>query len=132
MKNLYLIPLLSIICSIFACKKECNEATKNEVYQVVEVQAEFRDGQTGLFNWIEANIQYPADAKENKIEGKVVIRFVVEKDGSVTAAEVLRGVYLSLDNEAKRLVLAMPKWVAAKNKGKSVRSYFTLPIIFKL
>jgi protein TonB len=130
MKNL--ITFLSIICVTLACKKECDEASNNEVLQVVEIQAEFPNGQDGLNKWLEANIQYPEDAKENKIEGKVVVRFVVEKEGSVTSAEVLSGVHLSLDNEAKRVVMAMPKWKPAKSKGKSVRSYFTLPIVFKL
>ena len=132
MKNLYLIIVLSITCVTFSCKKECDEAPNNEVFQVVEVQAEFPNGKDELLKWLAANIQYPEDAKENKIEGKVVVRFVIEKDGSVTAAEVLSGVYLSLDNEAKRLVMAMPKWIPAKSQGKSVRSYFTLPIVFKL
>ncbi len=132
MKNLFLITLLSIICAIFSCKKDCNEASNNEVSQVVEVQAEFPNGQVELFKWLEANIQYPEEAKKNKIEGKVIVRFVVEKDGTITTAEVLRGVDVSLDNEAKRVVMAMPKWIPAKNVGVVVRSYFTLPIVFKL
>lgn len=132
MKNLYLIALLSIICSTFACKKECDETASNEVFQVVEVQAEFPNGQADLYKWVAANIQYPEDAKKEKIEGKVIVRFVVEKDGSVTSADVIRGVHLSLDNEAKRVVMAMPKWIPAKSNGKVVRSYFTLPIEFKL
>jgi periplasmic protein TonB len=130
MKKIFLIILLSSICAFFACKKECVDTV--EVYQVVEQQAEFPSGSDGLFKWIDANLKYPDDAKKNKEEGKVVIRFVVEIDGSVTSPDVLRGVSSSLDNEAKRLVMATPKWKAAKVKKTSVRSYFTLPIIFKL
>lgn len=132
MKNLYLITLLSIICSTFACKKECDETASNEVFQVVEVQAEFPNGQADLFKWVAANIQYPEDAKGNKIEGKVYTRFVVETNGTISDIVILRGLFPSLDEEAKRLISSMPKWIPAKNNGKAVRSYFSLPIEFKL
>jgi periplasmic protein TonB len=129
-KKTFLITSLSIICAFFACKKECVDTT--EVFQVVEQQAEFPNGKEGLDKWIAANLKYPEDAKKDTIEGKVVVRFVVEIDGSATSPEVLRGVSSSLDNEAKRLVLAMPKWKPAQQRGQSVRSFFTLPIVFKL
>jgi protein TonB len=130
MKKTFLITALSIVCAIFACKKECVSTT--EVFSVVEEQAEFRGGKDELFKWIIANLKYPEDAKKDKIEGKVVIRFVVEIDGSVTSPDVLRGVSASIDDEAKRLVLATPKWKPAQQRGQCVRSFFTLPIVFQL
>lgn len=132
MKKVNLIALFSMICLAFACKKEDNQSPSNEVFQVVEVQAEFPNGNDKLLSWIASNIQYPQDAKDNKIEGKVSTRFVVEKDGTISEIIILRSLYPSLDEEAKRIIQSMPKWKPAKSNGKAVRSYFSLPIEFKL
>ncbi len=111
-----------------------NAQTNNEeeIYQVVEQQAEYPDGQAALFKWLDANIKYPEEAKSNRIQGKVIIRFVVEKNGERSNVVVLRGTNSSLDNEAKRLVKAMPQWKPGKHGSNPVRSYFTLPIVFRL
>ncbi len=125
--------LLSIFCFFFACKKDnTNTPKEDEIFQVVEQQAEFPDGQAALFKWLEDNMQYPETAKQNKIAGKVITRFVIEKNGGISDFNVLRGVDLSLDNEAKRLISSMPKWKPGKQRGNDVRSYFTLPVEFKL
>jgi periplasmic protein TonB len=108
------------------------EKKEDEVFQVVEQQAEFPDGQAALFKWLSQNIKYPAVARENNIQGKVILRFIVEKDGSVNGVTVLRGTNELLDKEAVRVVKEMPKWKAGKQRGNAVRSYFTLPVVFKL
>lgn len=108
------------------------EKKEEEVFQVVEQQAEFPDGQAALFKWLSQNIKYPAVARENNIQGKVILRFIVEKDGTVNGVTVLRGTNDLLDKEAVRVVKDMPKWKPGKQRGNAVRSYFTLPVVFKL
>lgn len=108
------------------------EKKEEEVFQVVEQQAEFPDGQAALFKWLSQNIKYPAVARENNIQGKVILRFIVEKDGTVNGVSVLRGTNDLLDKEAVRVVKEMPKWKPGKQRGNAVRSYFTLPVVFKL
>lgn len=104
----------------------------NEVYQVVEQQAEFPGGVTELMKYLNGNIKYPAIARENGIQGRVVLKFVVEKDGTVNGITVLKGIHELLDKEAIRVVKSMPGWKAGKQGGRNVRSYFTLPVSFKL
>ena len=104
----------------------------NEVYQVVEQQAEFPGGQTELMKYLRDNIKFPAIARENGIQGRVVLKFVVEKDGNVNGITILKGVHELLDKEAIRVVKSMPSWKAGKQGGRNVRSYFTLPVSFKL
>ena len=98
----------------------------------VEQQAEFPGGQAALMKWLSNNIRYPEAAQQNDIQGRVVVKFVVEKDGSVGHAEIARGVDKDLDREALRVVNKMPKWQPGKNNGVAVRSYFNLPVTFRL
>ena len=104
----------------------------DEIFQAVEQPAEFPGGQSALNKWLSQNIRYPEAAQQNGVSGRVVVRFVVEKDGSISGASVVKGVDKDLDAEALRVVKKMPKWQAGKNNGQSVRSYFTLPVNFKL
>ena len=104
----------------------------NKIFDVVEQPAEFPGGQAKLMSWLSSNIRYPDSAQQNGIQGKVTVRFVVEKDGSVSGVTVLKGVDKDLDAEAVRVVKRMPKWQAGKQNGQAVRSYFTLPVTFKL
>jgi protein TonB len=78
------------------------------------------------------NLRYPEAAREINIEGKVMVRFVVNEDGSISDVEVLRGIGGGCDEEAKRVVAGMPKWKPGKQEGKAVKVYFMLPISFKL
>ncbi len=100
--------------------------------EAVEEAPEFPGGVNALMDYLRGNLKYPESAKKNKQEGRVFIGFVVEKDGSVTNASVLRGVCEDLDNEALRVVKAMPRWIAGRNQGEPVRVQYTLPIVFKL
>ena len=105
---------------------------EEEIFQAVEQQAEFPGGTAALMKWLQQNIRYPEQAAANDIQGRVIVKFVVEKDGSIGTAEILKGVDKDLDREAIRVVKKMPKWQPGKNNGVAVRSYFNLPVTFKL
>ncbi|MDE7180623.1 MAG: energy transducer TonB [Muribaculaceae bacterium] len=105
---------------------------EDEIFVAVEQQAEFPGGQAALMKYLSNNIRYPEVAQQNDIQGRVVVKFVVEKDGSIGNVTIARGVDKDLDREAIRVVKKMPKWQPGKNNGVAVRSYFTLPVTFKL
>ena len=111
--------------------KPKEEATE-EIFVVVEEMPEFPGGQSALMKYLSENIRYPVIAQENGIEGRVICSFVVERDGSITDVQVVRGVDPSLDKEAVRVIQSMPKWKPGKQRGKPVRVRFTLPIVFRL
>ena len=92
----------------------------------------FPGGDQALLNFLSQNIKYPTIAAENGVFGKVTVNFVVNKDGSITDAKILRGVDPALDKEAMRVVCSMPKWKPGKQSGKPVRVSFSVPINFKL
>lgn len=113
--------------------KEPEPAPKEEeIFVAVEQQAEFPGGMPALMKWLGSNIRYPEAAQQNDVQGRVIVKFVVEKDGSVSQAQIVKGVDKDLDKEALRVVNKMPKWQPGKNNGVTVRSYFTLPVNFKL
>ena len=111
---------------------EPEKPKEEEIFVAVEQQAEFPGGQAALMKWLSSNIRYPEAAQQNDIQGRVVVKFVVEKDGSIGHAEIARGVDKDLDREALRVVNKMPKWQPGKNNGVAVRSYFNLPVTFRL
>ena len=92
----------------------------------------FPGGMQGMINFLSENISYPKDAQEKKISGRVIISFVVEKDGSVSEVQTVKPLYPSLDEEAVRIVKNMPNWIPGKQKGQTVRVKYTLPISFSL
>ena len=108
------------------------EADGDEVCLSVEKYPEFPGGPNALMNYLRRNLKYPETAKKNKLEGRVFVGFVVEKDGSVTNVNVLRGVCEELDNEAVRVVKSLPKFTPGMNNGEPVRVQYTLPVSFKL
>ena len=103
-----------------------------QVYSAVEQPAEFPGGTSALMTWLGKNIAYPEAAQQNGISGRVIVKFIVEKDGSISGVSVVKGVDKDLDNEAIRVVKKMPKWQPGKNGGKAVRCYFSLPVTFRL
>lgn len=111
---------------------EPEKPKEEEIFVAVEQHAEFPGGQTALMKWLSNNVRYPESAQQNDIQGRVVVRFVVEKDGSIGAATIVKGVDKDLDREALRVVKKMPRWQPGKNNGVAVRSYFNLPVVFKL
>ena len=100
-----------------------------KVFDVVEQQPAFPGDLNG---YLSSNIKYPVVAQENGVQGRVVVQFVVERDGSITDVRVVRSVDPSLDKEAVRLVKSMPKWIPGKQNGQAVRVRFTLPVNFRL
>ncbi len=108
------------------------EAEQNKVFDVVEQQPQYPGGMGALNQWLSSNIKYPAMAAENGIEGRVIVQFVVERDGSVSGVHVVRGVDPSLDKEATRVVSQMPKWIPGKQNGSAVRVKYTVPVTFRL
>ncbi len=140
-----------------ANKIEAEKNANDPVLNDVDELPEFAQGQKALFQWLGQNIKYPKISRENNFQGTVFVGFVVEKDGAITDVKVKRGAKgiirdtvtimevngikgnkiveredFSLDNEAKRVIAAMPKWKPGKNKGQPVRVAYTLPIKFKL
>ena len=104
----------------------------DSIYNIVEVMPEFPGGMDKMANYLSENIKYPEEAKDKGISGRVFLSFVIEKDGSVTDVKVMRSVDPIVDNEAVRVVKAMPKWKPGTMKGKPVRVSYVLPISFKL
>ena len=107
-------------------------ADTTDTYLMVEAEPEFPGGMEALMKYLSENIKYPEQAKKENIQGKVYMRFVVERDGSIVDAEILRGIGGGCDEEALRVVNAMPKWEPGKQKGTPVRVQYNLPIVFKL
>jgi len=105
---------------------------ENELFFIVEDMPEFPGGDKALREYIANSVKYPEEAVKNKIEGKVFVTFVVEKDGSVGETKIARGVAPSLDKEALRVIQALPKWQSGKQRGEAVRVCYTVPINFAL
>ena len=103
-----------------------------EIFSTVDQPAEFPGGQAKLMTWLSTQIRYPESAQQNGVQGKVIVKFVIEKDGSISGVSILKGIDKDLDAEAIRVVKMMPKWKPGKNNGEPVRSYFTFPVTFKL
>ena len=129
--------LVSNISCISSEKKseqnsEGTEVSEDHIYSVVEEMPEFPGGMAEYMKWLGKNMKYPAISQENGVQGRVIIQFVVMKDGSVVDVEVARGVDTYLDKEALRVVKAMPKWKPGRHKGKEVNVKYTLPVVFRL
>ena len=108
------------------------EPEPEKVFDMVEQMPTFPGGQQELMSYLGKNIKYPTIAQENGTQGRVIIQFVVERDGTITDVRVARGVDPYLDKEALRVVKSMPKWKPGKQRGKPVRVSYTVPVIFKL
>ena len=105
---------------------------RNRVYDVVEQMPSFPGGISGLRTYLNQNIRYPAEAQENCVQGRVVVSFVVEKDGHISDVTVLRSVEPSLDKEAVRVIRNMPRWSPGKQGGEPVRVRYNVPVSFRL
>ena len=105
-------------------------ATK--VFDVVEEMPSFPGGSAALMSYLSSNTKYPVVAQENGVQGRVIVSFVVERDGSISDVKVARSVDPSLDREAQRVVKSMPKWKPGKQNGSAVRVKYTVPVVFRL
>ena len=111
---------------------EEEEESEQQIFTVVEKMPEFPGGMAALMKYLANAIKYPVIAQENGIQGRVSCSFVINKDGSIVDAVVLRGVDPSLDKEALRVINAMPKWKPGEQRGKPVRVKYTVPVTFRL
>jgi len=111
---------------------EIEEEKPDEIFVIVEHQPEPVGGLTSFYNYINENISYPKTAKRLKIEGKVFVQFVVDKDGSLSNIHVIRGIGGGCDEEAVRVIKEAPNWLPGKQRGKPVRVKMVLPITFKI
>jgi protein TonB len=108
------------------------EKVEEKPFTSVEQMPQFPGGEAELMKYLGTNIKYPTIAAENGIEGRVVVRFVVNKDGAVSDAQVVRTLDASCDKEALRVIRSMPKWVPGKQNGRNVPVFYTVPVLFKL
>lgn len=112
---------------------EEEEPEEKTIFEVVEQMPEFPNGgMAGLMQYLSKNIKYPTIAQENGTQGRVTVQFVVNRDGSIVDAKVLRGVDPYLDKEAIRVISSMPKWKPGMQRGKAVRVKYTVPVMFRL
>jgi protein TonB len=112
--------------------EEKHEPVKEEIFTAVEQMPQFPGGEGELLKYISTHIKYPTMAAENNIQGRVVVKFVVQKDGKVGEVVVLRGKDPDLDKEAVRVVKTLPNFIPGKMNGQAVSVWYTLPINFKL
>lgn len=111
---------------------EEEEPEEAEIFMVVEEMPEFPGGMAECLKFLGKNIKYPTIAQENGVQGRVIVQFVVNQDGSIVDPVVVRSVDPYLDKEALRVIRMMPKWKPGKQRGKAVRVKYTVPVTFKL
>jgi protein TonB len=111
---------------------EEEEPEEQEIFDVVEQMPDFPGGQAALMSYLSKNIKYPTIAQENGTQGRVIVQFVVNKDGSIVDAKVARSVDPYLDKEALRVINSMPKWKPGMQRNKPVRVKYTVPVMFRL
>jgi TonB family protein len=134
----YTLTLPLVLCLIFLSNlaisqvKEAKVPSDDVVFVQVEEVPEFIGGEKAMFRYLGQNIRYPEAAIKENIQGRVTAKFIVEKDGSIEHVEILNGPHPDMNNEVVRLLRQMPKWKPAKQKGKPVRVYYTLPVVFSM
>lgn len=111
---------------------EEEEPEEQTIFEVVENMPEFQGGNAALMQYLSKNIKYPTIAQENGTQGRVIVQFVVNRDGSVVDPVVVRSVDPYLDKEALRVISTMPKWKPGMQRGKAVRVKYTVPVMFRL
>ena len=132
-KNVSLKVALMMLVLLFSFMTSTAQTKKNDmVFDVVEVMPQFPGGQIAMLKYIMENIKYPEQAMKEGIQGRVAVRFIVEKDGSISDVKPILPVHPLLNKEAVRVVESMPKWTPGKQNGKPVRVRFNVPVMFKL
>ena len=117
---------------MIALNKEGSERNNGQVFDVVETMPQFPGGAPALFEFLSKNIKYPAEAEKADKQGRVIVTFVVGKDGSISDARVVKSVDPLLDAEALRVINAMPNWTPGTQSGRTVNVKYTVPITFRL
>lgn len=111
---------------------QSKKIANDKVLEKAEVMPQFPGGDQAMMKFVSENVQYPEEAKEKEISGRVMVGFIVEKDGSISDVKIVKGIGGGCDEEAVRVVKAMPKWKPGKDKGKPVRVSYMMPFTFKL
>jgi protein TonB len=133
--NIHISKPIVIGCyDVVEIKKDTTEVDSNYIYQAVGQMPQFRGGDVAMFQFISKNLIYPpmAQCYNGDLQGHVICRFIVEKDGSLSNISVIRSLDTTCDNEAVKAIKKMPKWIPGKQNGQIVRVYYTIPILFKL
>ena len=132
-KNVSLKVALMMLVLLFSFMTSTAQTKKNDmVFDVVEVMPQYPGGQIAMLKYLMENIKYPEQAMKEGIQGRVTVRFIVEKDGSISDVKPILSVHPLLNKEAVRVVESMPKWSPGKQNGKPVRVRFNVPVMFKL
>lgn len=129
---LLLVALLSTTTITAQKTVVSKKQSKEVVFDIVEQMPEFPGGQDSLMSFLVNTVKYPKEAIDKGIEGRVMVQFIVEKDGQVSTPTVSKSVFPALDEEALRVIQCMPKWKPGKQDGNVVRVNFTLPVAFRL
>ena len=142
LRALAVVPVIALALLAFANQKtetaklvvvaDQQAEVSQDVYKSVEQMPQFPGGEAALMKYLMQNIQYPVNAAKNDIEGRVIVQFVIEKDGQIGEVKVVRSVDPELDAEAVRVVKALPKFTPGRQDGKAVAVWYTLPVMFKL
>lgn len=133
MKRIIMMAIAACMMTLGAqAQVQKGNTAPQDVFDVVEEMPVFPGGMQGMIKFLSENISYPKDAQEKKISGRVIISFVIDKDGSVGEVQTVKPLYPSLDEEAIRIVKSMPNWTPGKQKGQAVRVKYSLPISFSL
>ena len=132
-KNVSLKVALMMLVLLFSFMTSTAQTKKNDMlFSVVEVMPQYPGGQIAMLKYLMENIKYPEQAMKEGIQGRVTVRFIVEKDGSISDVRPILSVHPLLNKEAVRVVESMPKWTPGKQNGKPVRVRFNVPVMFKL
>lgn len=133
MRKTLLMIMMVVLCTGTVNAQSVNqEEAANKVYDVVELMPSFPGGQTGLMQYLADNIKYPQDAEEQKKGGRVLVQFIIGKEGNIYDVEIVKSVFPSLDEEAMRVIREMPRWIPGKQEGKAVNVKYIMPITFRL
>lgn len=133
MKKLVHYFLIGILaCCSYTLVAQSNGNVDDKPLYSVEQMPQYPGGDEALLKFIKDNLHYPQAAAEKGIEGRVTIRFVINREGAVTDVTVIRGLDSACDNEAMRVVKMMPTWIPGKQNGKNISVYYTLPVVYKL
>ena len=131
-----LLATLSVLVLLFVANTNATaqnkKAANDKVLEKAEVMPEYPGGEQAMMKFVADNVKYPQDARDKEISGRVLVSFVVEKDGSIGDVKVVKGIGGGCDEEAVRVVNAMPNWKPGMDKGKPVRVSYMMPITFKL
>ena len=126
------LPAAAQRCKVSYYSRTSSVVVEAYISDAVDQQPEFPGGEAAMYKWLGDNIVYPSAASEEGVQGRVVVEFVVGKDGSISNVKVVRPRHPALDKEALRVVKAMPKWLPGRNNGQPVKVTYTLPVTFKL